>query len=50
MIHCAGISPIAAVADADPETGERTFAVNVASAAELTESCACEPAVLAAVC
>ncbi|GAA2772137.1 SDR family oxidoreductase [Nonomuraea dietziae] len=35
LIHCAGISPIAAVADAGPETWERTFAVNVASAAEL---------------
>ncbi|WP_327586526.1 SDR family NAD(P)-dependent oxidoreductase [Nonomuraea sp. NBC_00507] len=35
LVHCAGISPIAAVADAGPETWERTLAVNVASAAEL---------------
>lgn len=35
LIHCAGISPIAAVADGDPETWERTLAVNVTSAAEL---------------
>ncbi|GII56280.1 hypothetical protein Pth03_46690 [Planotetraspora thailandica] len=36
LVHCAGISPVAAVADADPETWQRTLAVNVASAAELT--------------
>ncbi|MEU6718760.1 SDR family NAD(P)-dependent oxidoreductase [Nonomuraea sp. NPDC046802] len=35
LVHCAGISPIAAVADAGPETWRRTLAVNVASAAEL---------------
>ncbi|MFI7701941.1 SDR family NAD(P)-dependent oxidoreductase [Nonomuraea sp. NPDC049480] len=35
LIHCAGISPIAAVADGDPDTWERTLAVNVTSAAEL---------------
>ncbi|QFY09986.1 SDR family NAD(P)-dependent oxidoreductase [Nonomuraea phyllanthi] len=35
LVHCAGISPIEAVADADPETWRRTLAVNVASAAEL---------------
>ena len=34
LVHCAGISPVAAVADADPETWRRTLAVNVASAAE----------------
>ncbi|GGO61718.1 SDR family NAD(P)-dependent oxidoreductase [Nonomuraea cavernae] len=35
LVHCAGISPVAAVADTDPETWRRTLAVNVASAAEL---------------
>ncbi|MEV4114314.1 SDR family NAD(P)-dependent oxidoreductase [Nonomuraea sp. NPDC049695] len=35
LVHCAGISPVAAVADADPETWRRTLAVNVGSAAEL---------------
>ncbi|GAA1017719.1 short chain dehydrogenase [Acrocarpospora pleiomorpha] len=35
LVHCAGISPIEAVADAGPETWRRTLAVNVASAAEL---------------
>ncbi|AQZ60659.1 putative oxidoreductase [[Actinomadura] parvosata subsp. kistnae] len=35
LVHCAGISPVAAVADADPETWRRTMAVNVTSAAEL---------------
>ncbi|MGP4101742.1 SDR family NAD(P)-dependent oxidoreductase [Nonomuraea sp. KM90] len=35
LVHCAGISPVVAVADADPETWRRTLAVNVASAAEL---------------
>jgi NADP-dependent 3-hydroxy acid dehydrogenase YdfG len=35
LVHCAGVSPIAAVADAVPGTWERTLAVNVASAAEL---------------
>jgi NAD(P)-dependent dehydrogenase (short-subunit alcohol dehydrogenase family) len=35
LVHCAGISPVAAVADADPEMWRRTLAVNVASAAEL---------------
>ncbi|WP_188188746.1 SDR family NAD(P)-dependent oxidoreductase [Nonomuraea sp. SYSU D8015] len=35
LVHCAGVSPIAAVADTDPETWERVLAVNVASAAEL---------------
>ncbi|MGI5284970.1 SDR family NAD(P)-dependent oxidoreductase [Nonomuraea polychroma] len=35
LIHCAGVSPIAAVADAGPEVWERTLTVNVASAAEL---------------
>ncbi|MEV0623035.1 SDR family NAD(P)-dependent oxidoreductase [Nonomuraea sp. NPDC050404] len=35
LVHCAGISPIEAVADASPETWRRTLAVNVASAAEL---------------
>ncbi|MEV7969736.1 SDR family NAD(P)-dependent oxidoreductase [Sphaerisporangium sp. NPDC088356] len=35
LVHCAGISPVAAVADADPETWRRTLAVNVSSAAEL---------------
>ncbi|SEG92993.1 Short-chain dehydrogenase [Nonomuraea solani] len=36
LVHCAGISPVEAVADAGPETWRRTMAVNVASAAELT--------------
>ncbi|MGN9846297.1 SDR family NAD(P)-dependent oxidoreductase [Nonomuraea sp. H19] len=35
LVHCAGISPVAAAADAGPETWRRTLAVNVASAAEL---------------
>ncbi|MFI6732503.1 SDR family NAD(P)-dependent oxidoreductase [Nonomuraea sp. NPDC050451] len=35
LVYCAGISPIEAVAEADPETWRRTMAVNVASAAEL---------------
>lgn len=35
LVHCAGISPVEAVADAGPETWRRTLAVNVASAAEL---------------
>ncbi|MFI7612046.1 SDR family NAD(P)-dependent oxidoreductase [Nonomuraea terrae] len=35
LVHCAGISPVEAVADAGPETWRRTMAVNVASAAEL---------------
>ncbi|MFB4278533.1 SDR family NAD(P)-dependent oxidoreductase [Nonomuraea sp. MTCD27] len=35
LVHCAGISPVAAVSDAGPETWRRTLAVNVASAAEL---------------
>ncbi|MFC4013376.1 SDR family NAD(P)-dependent oxidoreductase [Nonomuraea purpurea] len=35
LVHRAGISPVAAVADAGPETWRRTLAVNVASAAEL---------------
>ncbi|PZG21693.1 short-chain dehydrogenase, partial [Spongiactinospora gelatinilytica] len=35
LVYCAGISPIAAVADTDPETWRRTLAVNVASAAEI---------------
>ncbi|WP_067141454.1 SDR family NAD(P)-dependent oxidoreductase [Microtetraspora malaysiensis] len=35
LVHCAGISHVEAVADADPETWRRTLAVNVASAAEL---------------
>lgn len=36
LIHCAGISPVVPVAEATPAAWERTFAVNVASAAELT--------------
>ncbi|GLW09907.1 short-chain dehydrogenase [Microtetraspora sp. NBRC 13810] len=36
LVHCAAISPVAAVADAGIETWQRTWAVNVASAAELT--------------
>ncbi|WP_241564303.1 SDR family NAD(P)-dependent oxidoreductase [Nonomuraea polychroma] len=35
LVHCAGTSPVLAVADAGPETWRRTLAVNVASAAEL---------------
>lgn len=35
LVHCAGISPVVAVADATPDTWSRTPAVNVASAAEL---------------
>jgi NADP-dependent 3-hydroxy acid dehydrogenase YdfG len=35
LIHCAGSSPVAAVADTTPEMWERILAVNVASAAEL---------------
>lgn len=35
LIHCAGVSPIAPVADTGPEAWDRTFAVNVTSAAEL---------------
>ncbi|MEV1172622.1 SDR family NAD(P)-dependent oxidoreductase [Nonomuraea sp. NPDC049784] len=35
LVHCAGISPVASVADADSETLRRTLAVNVGSAAEL---------------
>ncbi|MGW4801021.1 SDR family NAD(P)-dependent oxidoreductase [Nonomuraea sp. NPDC004297] len=35
VVHCAGISPVEAVAEAVPETWRRTMAVNVASAAEL---------------
>ncbi|MEU4832100.1 SDR family NAD(P)-dependent oxidoreductase [Streptosporangium sp. NPDC023615] len=35
LVHCAGISPVGAVADTGPETWRRTLAVNVASAAEL---------------
>ncbi|TDD05860.1 SDR family NAD(P)-dependent oxidoreductase [Nonomuraea diastatica] len=35
LVHCAGISPVEAVAEAVPETWRRTLAVNVASAAEL---------------
>ncbi|NUW45010.1 SDR family NAD(P)-dependent oxidoreductase [Nonomuraea rhodomycinica] len=36
LVHCAAIAPVAAVADADPGTWQRTLAVNVGSAAELT--------------
>ncbi len=36
LVHCAAISPVATVADADPETWQRVLSVNVASAAELT--------------
>ncbi|MEU1387197.1 MULTISPECIES: SDR family NAD(P)-dependent oxidoreductase [unclassified Nonomuraea] len=35
VVHCAGISPVEAVAEAGPDTWRRTMAVNVASAAEL---------------
>ncbi|MFI9839239.1 SDR family NAD(P)-dependent oxidoreductase [Nonomuraea sp. NPDC051941] len=35
LVHCAGISPVEAVAEAGPETWRRTLAVNVASAAGL---------------
>ncbi|MFI6509672.1 SDR family NAD(P)-dependent oxidoreductase [Streptosporangium sp. NPDC050855] len=35
LVHCAGVSPVATVADTDPETWRRTLAVNVVSAAEL---------------
>ncbi|MEV4394972.1 SDR family NAD(P)-dependent oxidoreductase [Nonomuraea sp. NPDC049607] len=35
VIHCAGISPVEAVAESGPDTWRRTMAVNVASAAEL---------------
>ncbi|MFI7534422.1 SDR family NAD(P)-dependent oxidoreductase [Streptosporangium sp. NPDC049376] len=35
LVHCAGVSPVEAVAESDPETWRRTLAVNVASAAEL---------------
>jgi NADP-dependent 3-hydroxy acid dehydrogenase YdfG len=36
LVHCAGVSPVAAVADAEPEVWARILAVNVAGAAELT--------------
>lgn len=36
LIHCAGIAPVDAVADTPPAAWERVYAVNVASAAELT--------------
>ncbi|GAA2205891.1 SDR family oxidoreductase [Nonomuraea monospora] len=35
LVHCAGISPVATVAESGPEHWRRTLAVNVASAAEL---------------
>ncbi|MEV3982011.1 SDR family NAD(P)-dependent oxidoreductase [Nonomuraea sp. NPDC049758] len=35
VVHCAGVSPVEAVAEAGPDTWRRTMAVNVASAAEL---------------
>lgn len=35
LIHCAGISPVAAVADTTPDMWRQILAVNVASAAEL---------------
>jgi NADP-dependent 3-hydroxy acid dehydrogenase YdfG len=36
LVHCAGISEIATVADAEPAVWVRTLTVNVAAAAELT--------------
>jgi NAD(P)-dependent dehydrogenase (short-subunit alcohol dehydrogenase family) len=36
LVHCAGVSQVAAVADAPPATWQHTLSVNVAAAAELT--------------
>lgn len=36
LVHCAGVSEFAAVADTPPETWQNTLAVNVVAAAELT--------------
>ena len=36
LIHCAGISAVAAVADTDAAAWQETLTVNVAAAAELT--------------
>ena len=36
LVHCAGVSEVAAVADAQPATWQHTLSVNVAAAAELT--------------
>jgi NADP-dependent 3-hydroxy acid dehydrogenase YdfG len=36
LVHCAGVSTVATVADAEPEVWARILAVNVAGAAELT--------------
>jgi NADP-dependent 3-hydroxy acid dehydrogenase YdfG len=37
LIHCAGVADVASVADGAPDLWRRTFAVNVLSAAELTQ-------------
>jgi NADP-dependent 3-hydroxy acid dehydrogenase YdfG len=36
LIHCAGVSPVASVAETDPATWQDTLTVNVTAAAELT--------------
>jgi hypothetical protein len=36
LIHCAGVSAVASVADTDPATWQDTLTVNVTAAAELT--------------
>jgi NAD(P)-dependent dehydrogenase (short-subunit alcohol dehydrogenase family) len=36
MVHCAGIADIASVEESGPELWQRTFAINLASAADLT--------------
>lgn len=36
VIHCAGVSPVAPVAETDPATWQDTLTVNVTAAAELT--------------
>jgi len=38
LVHCAGIADVGSVADAEPGLWRRTFAVNVVSAAELTQA------------
>lgn len=37
LVHCAGVADVASVAEAAPDLWRRTFAVNVVSAAELTQ-------------
>jgi NADP-dependent 3-hydroxy acid dehydrogenase YdfG len=38
LVHCAGLADVSSVADAEPGLWRRTFAVNVVSAAELTQA------------